>query len=72
MTGYGMMDDIDARRQASMSANLTNVLQSLGNIGEEAYDEDRLRWLERTGTLKSSTLSANGGKLKKKKRGLTI
>lgn len=72
MTGYGMMDDIDARRQASMSANLTNVLQSLGNIGEEAYDEDRLRWLERTGTLKSRTLSANGGKLKKKKRGLTI
>lgn len=72
MTGYGMMDDIDARRQASMSANLTNVLQSLGNIGEEAYDEDRLRWLERTGTLKSGTLSANGGKLKKKKRGLTI
>ena len=72
MTGYGMMDDIDARRQASMNANLTNVLQSLGNIGEEAYDEDRLRWLERTGTLKSRTLSANGGKLKKKKRGLTI
>ena len=70
MTGYGMMDDIDARRQASISANLTNVLQSLGNIGEEAYDEDKLRWLERTGTLKSRTLSANGGKLKK--RGLTI
>jgi hypothetical protein len=69
--GYQMMDDIDARRNASMNANLTNVLQSIGNIGEEAYDTDRLRWLERTGVLKSKILGANGGKLKKKKRGLT-
>jgi hypothetical protein len=68
--GYQMMDDIDARRNASMNANLTNVLQSIGNIGEEAYDTDRLRWLERTGVLKSKTLGANGGKLTKKK-GLT-
>lgn len=69
--GYQMMDDIDARRNASMNANLTNVLQSIGNIGEEAYDTDRLRWLERTGVLKSKTLGANGGKLTKKKKGLT-
>ena len=71
-TGYGMMDDIDARRQASMNANLTNVLQSLGNIGEEAYDDDRVKWLERTGVLRSNTHNANGGRLNKKKRGLTI
>jgi hypothetical protein len=69
--GARMRDDIDARRNASMNANLTNVLQSIGNIGEEAYDTDRLRWLERTGVLKSKILGANGGKLKKKKRGLT-
>ena len=71
--GSRMRDDIDARRSASMSANLSNLLQSIGNIGEEAYDEDRLKWLEKTGVLKSKTVSADGGKLKKKgKRGLTF
>ena len=35
-------DAIDARRGASMSANLTNLFDSLGNIGIDAYNrEDR-------------------------------
>jgi hypothetical protein len=74
--GARMRDDIDARRAASLSANATNLLQSIGNIGEEAYDEDRLKWLEGTGVLRSDYFNkgkysaAKGGKLKKK-RGLT-
>lgn len=40
-----MRDAIDSRRGASMSANLTNLFDSLGNIGIDAYnreDRDRL------------------------------
>jgi hypothetical protein len=33
-----MRDAIDARRGASMSANLTNLFDSLGNIGIDAYN----------------------------------
>lgn len=37
-----MRDAIDTRRGASMSANLTNLFDSLGNIGIDAYNrEDR-------------------------------
>lgn len=37
-----MRNDIDARRGASYSANLTNLFDSLGNIGIDAYNrEDR-------------------------------
>ena len=79
-TAYGLMDDIDDRRAKSMSLNLGNLLTSLGNIGEEAYDEDRLKWLERTGVLRSDyynqskygkqgNSSKYGGKLTKKKGG---
>lgn len=72
--GSQMRDQIDARKNASMNANLTNLMQSIGNIGEEAYDEDRLKWLERTGVLRSNYLGQNGkacgGKIKRE-RGLT-
>lgn len=54
LDAYKLRDAIDARRASSMSANLTNLFDSLGQIGEEAYDADRLQWLERTGTLKSN------------------
>lgn len=63
-TAYGLMDDIDDRRAKSMSLNLSNLLTSLGNIGEEAYDKDTLKWLKKTGVLRS-----NGGMLTKKKGG---
>lgn len=72
--GYNMMDNIDERRARSLSANLGNVLTSIGNIGEEAYDADRLKWLERTGTLKSDYYNQGkygkyGGMLTRKKKG---
>ena len=72
-SGYGMMDAIDARRAAARNANLNNLFTSIGNIGEETFDTDRLKWLEKTGVLGSKVYSANGGKIKKRKnkRGLT-
>ena len=61
--GNAMMDDIDARRNAAVNANLTNLMTSLGNIGEEAYDMDRLKYLINRGVLRS----AYGGKVNRKK-----
>lgn len=49
-----MRDAIDARRGASMSANLTNLFDSLGNIGIDAYnrsDRDMLINSGEFGTL---------------------
>ena len=64
-------DAIDARRGASMSANLTNLFDSLGNIGKEEFAKDMIEnnpallydWL---GRYKGK---AKGGYLTVKKRG---
>lgn len=44
LLGYNMMNDIDKQRQDSFNLNYTNLLNSLGNIGEEQYDWDRINW----------------------------
>ena len=64
-------DAIDARRGASMNANLTNLFDSLGNIGKEEFVKDMIEnnpallydWL---GRYKGK---AKGGYLTVKKRG---
>ena len=48
-----MKDAIDAQRAKTLSANLTNLFESLGQIGEEQFDRNRLKWLERNGVLRS-------------------
>ena len=48
-----MKDAIDAQRANTLSANLTNLFESLGQIGEEQFDRNRLKWLERKGVLRS-------------------
>ena len=48
-----MKDTIDAQRAKTLSANLTNLFESLGQIGEEQFDRNRLKWLERKGVLRS-------------------
>lgn len=66
LAGNTLMDQIDARRSASMSANMTNLVNSLGQIGEEAYDKDRLDALIARGVLKdlyNNERRANGGML---------
>ena len=52
-TAMQMKDAIDAQRAKTLSANLTNLFESLGQIGEEQYDKNRLKWLERKGVLRS-------------------
>ena len=52
-TAMQMKDAIDAQRARTLSANLTNLFESLGQIGEEQYDKNRLKWLERKGVLRS-------------------
>ena len=66
-----MRDAIDNRRSASISSNLTNLFNNLGNIGKEEYMMDIIRknpfllydWL---GNYKSP--KANGGYLTIKKK----
>ena len=65
---------------ANRSANLTNFVNSLGQIGEEAYDQDRINALIERGILedlygirnkranRDSNQGANGGMLTKKKK----
>lgn len=63
-------DKILAANRAEKSANLTNFIQGLGDLGREITDRDMLRWLTEKGVLKS----ANGGKInrRKKRGGFTI
>lgn len=44
-------DAVDARRGASMSANLTNLFDSLGNIGIDAYNREDRDKLMRAGVF---------------------
>ena len=70
LAGNTLMDQIDARRAASMSANLTNLVSSLGQIGEEAYDQDRIDALTQRDVLQNlyNNNAANGGMLTRPKR----
>lgn len=86
-------DQVDARVGAARSANLTNFIESLGNIGIDAYnrkDRDMLIKAGVFGTLSQKPTEwskqrwedyqkavsgegyRDGGKLRKRKRGLTI
>lgn len=72
-------DAIRAKNRAEKSANLTNFIQGLGDLGTELTDKDKLRWLAELGVLKydasgkytgnKETKKANGGRITRKKRG---
>ena len=72
-TAMKMKDDIDAQRNASLSANLTNLFDSLGDIGREEVIKKIVKnnpalLYDYFGRYKGN-ISAEGGKLNKKKRG---
>ena len=69
LAGNTLMDQIDARRAASMSANLTNLVNSLGQIGEEAYDQDRIKNVYVGRGVVEDPYKSYGGMLTKKKKG---
>ena len=50
-TAMKMKDEIDAQRNASISANLTNLFDSLGNIGIDAYNRKDRDMLLRAGVF---------------------
>lgn len=71
-------DAVDARASAGRSANLTNLFDSLGAIGEDELNRQDARWLapliygagaDRAPSLRG--LWANGGRINKRKKGLT-
>ena len=80
-------DKILAANRAEKSANLTNFIQGLGDLGTELTDKDKLRWLadrevlvynpsgKYTGSKtskKEGKKKKYGGKLNKKRGGFTI
>lgn len=72
-TAMKMKDEIDAQRNASLSANLTNLFDSLGDIGREKVIKKMVKnnpalLYDYFGRYKGN-ISAEGGKLNKKKRG---
>ena len=72
-TAMKMKDDIDAQRNASISANLTNLFDSLGDIGREEVIKKMVKdspalLYDYFGRYKGSS-RAKGGKINKKKRG---
>ena len=69
LAGNTLMDQIDARRAASMNANLTNFVNSLGQIGEEAYDQDRIKNVYVGRGVVENPYKSYGGMLTKKKKG---
>lgn len=73
-------DAIRAKNRAEKSANLTNFIQGLGDLGTELTDKDKLRWLAELGVLKydasgkytgdkKSNVGAKGSRINRKKRG---
>lgn len=79
-----LRDAVDARASAARSANLTNLFNSLGAIGEDEINRMDARWLapliygagaDRApslgGLVKRWPVAANGGRISKRKKGLT-
>lgn len=89
-TMYGqlanMKQNILENNRAEKSANLTNFIQGLGDLGREATDRDTLRWLADIGALPynargqyiggnntAAPKRSKGGKIKRNKgRGYTV
>ena len=87
---YGQLANMRQRilegNRAEKSANLTNFIQGLGDLGRELTDRDTLRWLADIGALPYNTRGqytggnntaapkrSKGGKIKRNKRkGYTI
>lgn len=87
---YGQLANMRQRilegNRAEKSANLTNFIQGLGDLGKELTDRDTLRWLADIGALPYNTRGqytggnntaapkkSKGGKIKRnKKKGYTI
>lgn len=85
---YRQRQDLYDSNVAEKSANLTNFLNNLGNLGREKYDINKINWLAKKGVIKVGAngeivvdedalnkvnTGALGGSIKKrKKKGITL
>lgn len=72
-----MRQDIYNANRAEKIANLSNFVQSIGDLGKEDYAKEQLRWTTEKGAFKGigteEKIKALGGKIKRKrKKGVTI
>ena len=64
-----MRDNIESVASQSKSQNITNLFDNLGNLGRSMYTDQQMKWLLENGYI--PTMKAkNGGKVKRKKKGL--
>lgn len=64
-----MRDAIETAASQAKSQNITNLFDNLGNLGRSMYTDQQMKWLYENGYI--PTMNAkNGGKVKRKKKGL--
>lgn len=64
-----MRDNIESAASKAKSQNITNIFDNLGNLGRSIYTDQQMKWLLENGYI--PTMKAkNGGKVKRKKKGL--
>ena len=64
-----MRDNIESAASQAKSQNVTNIFDNLGNLGKSIYTDQQMKWLLENGYI--PTMKAkNGGKVKRKKKGL--
>lgn len=68
-----LRDNVNTALSARRSSSITNLFNNLGNVGTQAYENDKLNWLFDRGWLPGmDTTKSNkcGGKIKRNKRKL--
>lgn len=64
-----MRNAIETAASQAKSQNITNIFDNLGNLGRSMYTDQQMKWLLENGYI--PTMKAkNGGKVKRKKKGL--
>lgn len=64
-----MRDNIESVASQAKSQNITNLFDNLGNLGRSIYTDQQMKWLLDQGYIPTMKVK-NGGKVKRKKKGL--
>lgn len=68
--------DIENTNRIENIARMNQFFTNLGNIGKDEFNKEQLRWVTEKGGIKgigaNEFSAANGGKIKRKKKGVTI
>ena len=71
MADAQMREEIAQGRKSSIYGNLTNLFNNLGAVGTDNVNRKFMNMLIDSGAIKAPNMAAKGGKLKRKKKGLT-